>query len=113
MQVSKADLKNILNADGENDVVQHTTVEDLGREIAGVPDSASDAELSGDDSEEEELYSVRKQLQSLAIAKETLERHGHLTEACSKAFYNCQHELRLEKQRGLAQTNIEDFFSKK
>lgn len=78
-----------------------------------VPDDKSDGGVSREDSEEEGLYIARAQLQRLVIAKETLERHGHMNEACGKVFYKCEHELRLEKQRSMAQTTIEDNFTKK
>ena len=103
--ISKANLQNLLNPEDENHVTEKMTVQQLGREIAGLHDPLSD---------DEELYpSVRAQLSCLAVAKATLERREHLSDEMYKAFYEFQHVLRLEKQNAMTQMTIDDHFSKK
>lgn len=111
LRVSKANLEFLLIPTEENSVTKEVTLEELGKEIAGVDDPESEED---EGSEDEELYpNATVQLQSLNAAKATLERHGHLNEDYRKAFYECQRALRLEKQRSMTQTTIEDHFGKK
>lgn len=96
-----------------DEVVESMTRDEMVRDIAEVFHDESDFKLSETDSREVQLYTVRAQLQSLPVARETIERHGVMDDACKMASHDCHQELMLEWQISMAQTTIEDHFVKK
>lgn len=86
-----------------------TTPDELVQDVAGLPEPTP---LDSDDDENENLenvFSVEKQLMSLAVTKTALKRHASMTSEVLKAFTKCQRTLRHEEQRSLSQKNIQSF----
>ena len=79
-------------------------------EVVGIPDLEVREEEEQPCEEEAEFLSSEKQLETLALAREILERHGGLCDEARKAFGNCQRHLRNEKTAYMKQITIFDQF---
>lgn len=101
-----------MNPDGEDNVDEHITIEQLAYDVANVAndDLGECASFSEQDEDADSVPDVERQLECLAVAKSSLERHSVLSLATRKAFLECQRELRLEKQQSMRQTTIFDHF---
>lgn len=119
VQYSRVGLENLLNPDGEDDVEDQITIEQLGCEIVSVSDDAVNNnvchhESSQQQEEDEDIIPIfERQLQCLAIVKASLERHSVLSKGIRKAFYEFQRELRLKNQLNMKQTTILNHFKAK
>ena len=88
MEVIKASLANLLSPDGENDVAESVSVEELAKEVADVSD-CEENEDGSEENTENKLTSFAVQQDALALARSILESHGHLSEEASKALFKC------------------------
>lgn len=111
VHVNTDNLSNLLNQQGENNVTEEVTIEDLSLEVAGIECPTDEQESS--DSDEDVPANISAQIQSLSYARSVLQRYGNLTEESSKAIYETQRTLRLEKQQKMTQTTIQEHFSQK
>lgn len=103
-------LENLLCPEEEDDVVEVVSFQQLAYEVAGIPDPEVREEEEQPCEEEAEFLSAEKELETLALAREILERHGGLCDEARKAFSNCQRHLRTEKTASMKQTTIFDHF---
>ena len=111
VRFTRVGLESLLNPEGENEVTEEATLEELGREVAGMEEETF--QLDEPDPDEEEQMSIEEELACLARARAILERQGELSDSGRMGFSSCQRALRLEKLASMKQTTILDHFRKK
>lgn len=103
VQITRVGVQSLLSLADEDDIVGHSTLQELRQEFSGCPDIISDKSVDVELGKvvDEEVYSAEKQVACIAIAKATLERHRALISKFCNLFYQFQQYLRLSRQRSI------------
>lgn len=96
VEVATAALIDMLCLEGEKNVTEKVTIEEIAVEVPGIVKTRDEREIS--DSYEEVPMSFAALIQSLSYARDILLQYGNLSEESSKEIYKTQRALRLKKQ---------------
>lgn len=101
-----------LSSDDENCVTEKICIENLAREVVCIFDGDDDAK-DGEESGGEEILGRSVQKDCLTLVCAQLQRNDNFTEEHTKALFQFQNSLRLEKQDKMTKSTIMDHFVKK
>lgn len=110
---TKVALESLLCPEAEDDVTEVVTMQSLANDVANIDDQELVEHVYEDHDDEVESLSMEKELETLALARSILERHGDLCDVSRNAFGNCQRRLRIEKTASMKQSTILDHFVRK
>lgn len=69
--------------------------------------------MNREESEDEKVPGLKDQIDCLTLARALLQRMGNITEKCSRALFQCQMALRIEKRDKMNQSTTMDPIVKK